>query len=76
MIINDALAHEIIHASVSGGPTALGRFHSPSHSSALRALVATQQKRLRPGLGVARRVTASIRSAFAAPTQPACCPAI
>ena len=73
--INDALAREIIHASVSGGAEALGHYHSPSHASAVRAL-AGRRSRPAPGLEIARRLAAALRSSFAAPAvQPACCPA-
>ena len=73
--INDALAREIIHASVSGGPSTLGHYQSPSHASGLRALAAARRNRSRPVLEGIRRLTDTIRAAFAMPAQPACCPA-
>jgi hypothetical protein len=73
--VNDALAREIIHASVSGGPGMLGHYRSRSHASGLRALAAARSDRSRPVLERLRRLTDTIRAAFAMPAQPACCPA-
>jgi hypothetical protein len=73
--VNDALADQIIRASVARGPGTMVHYLPSSHADAVRSL-ATRPRRvsLLAAIGATRaRIVALV--AAPAPTPPACCAA-
>jgi hypothetical protein len=72
--INDALADQIIRASIADGPVAAGRYQSPAHASGLRALIGTRRHRSGSTIqGGIHRLTETVRSAFTTSAPAPCC---
>jgi hypothetical protein len=69
--INDALADQIIRASVSDGPAAAARYRSVTQRAALRAVSGSSRP---TPLATLRAAVDRLAAMFTpAPAQPACC---
>lgn len=72
--VNDTLARQIIHASITGGPNRLRHYQSPTHPSA----TGWGPLDLPAGAVIAaiRALPERIAARIAPAPQPACCPAV
>lgn len=73
--VNDALADQIIRASVSSGPGTMGHYLASTQADAVRSLAMRPRRvSLLAAIGAARARVATLFT-VPAPTQPACCAA-